>query len=67
MDALARGKTFKLYVTEAIESKLAMEKAAVEKPWMKGFGKLSKLRKETKRIDKIISEEFSTIDTEEWK
>ncbi len=36
-----------------------------EKPWMKHFGALSKLRKETRRIEAIIEREFETMDRDE--
>jgi hypothetical protein len=34
---------------------------------MKHFGALSKLRKENRRIEKVIEREFETIDPAEWK
>jgi hypothetical protein len=36
-------------------------RAAKSKPWMKHFGALSKLRKETRRIEKLIDKEFERI------
>ena len=38
-----------------------------EKPWMKHFGVLSKLRKENRRIEKIIEKEFEAVNAEEWR
>jgi hypothetical protein len=37
-----------------------------EKPWLKHFGKLKNLRKETKRIDKFIEATFEKFDPEFW-
>jgi hypothetical protein len=37
-----------------------------EKPWMRSFGKLRALRKETARINGRIEAEFETIEPEEW-
>jgi len=34
---------------------------------MKHFGSLAHLRKESRRIEKIIEEEFETIDVDAWK
>jgi hypothetical protein len=34
---------------------------------MKHFGVLSKLRKENRRIEKIIKKEFETIVPKEWR
>ncbi len=59
MNSVAKGVTFKRFVTEAIEEKLKAEEAgSLEKPWMEGFGALSKLKQETRRIDLLIEEEF---------
>ena len=38
-----------------------------EKPWLKAFGKLRSLRKETARINRIIEEEFERIEPEDWQ
>jgi hypothetical protein len=34
---------------------------------MKYFGSLARLRKETRRIERIIEQEFETIDPGTWK
>jgi metal-responsive CopG/Arc/MetJ family transcriptional regulator len=64
--AARKGQPLKQLVTEAIREKLEREKPG-EKPWMKGFGALAHLHEETKRIEKIIEEEFEVIDPEGWK
>lgn len=68
LSAVSSGTTLKRYIAEALETRLAQETSKnVEKPWMKRFGNLSHLRKETRRIEKIIENEFEAIDSEGWK
>jgi hypothetical protein len=64
--AAERGIPLRQFVTEAVEEKLAATPAS-QKPWMKSFGALRHLRKETARIDKIIEEEFEQIEPEDWE
>ncbi|MBI4028005.1 MAG: hypothetical protein HY360_23675 [Verrucomicrobia bacterium] len=65
------GITLKQFITEAVEEKLRSSSAAsgsVERPWMKGFGAFGKtaaMRAETRRIQKLIDEEFEQIETED--
>jgi hypothetical protein len=40
-------------------------KGQVVKPWMKTFGKLGDLRKETARINRIIQKEFDQTEAED--
>ena len=49
-------------MAEAIEAKLRES----EKPWMKSVGALKHMHEENVRIQKIIDEEFETIDPEDW-
>jgi hypothetical protein len=65
--AAERGIPLRQFVTEAVEQKLREPSAEGGKPWMKHFGKLKHLRKETARIDKFIEEAFEQIDPELWK
>lgn len=65
--AARRGQTLREFVTEAMNEKLHTPAPAGEKPWMKHFGALSKLRKETRRIETIIEREFETVDPREWR
>lgn len=64
--AARQGRTLRDFVAEAMNDKLHLHGSASEKPWMKHFGTLSKLRKENRRIEKIIEKEFETIDPTEW-
>lgn len=64
--AAERGIPLRALVTEALSEKLRAQSAA-DKPWMKSFGGLRHLHKETLRIDRIIEQEFGKIEPEDWK
>jgi hypothetical protein len=63
--AAERGIPFRALVSEALADKLRARGERDAKPWMKTFGKLRDLRKETARINLIIEEEFDRIETED--
>ena len=63
--AAERGIPLRQFVTEAVEEKLESAAAADPKPWMKGFGALRHLHKETARIERLIEEEFEQIEPED--
>ena len=66
--AAEHGQTLKAFVTEAIETRLAGEARGTpsqEPPWMRGFGKLRRLRKETARIQAIVDAEFENVESED--
>ena len=66
--AAENGQTLKELVTEALQEKLAARAGAApsgEPRWMGGFGKLRRLRKETKRIQARIDEQFEVIEPED--
>ena len=65
--AAERGQTLKEFMTEALQDKLAKPaNAGGSTPeWMKGFGKLRRLRKETARIQKRIDAVFEVIEPED--
>ena len=67
--AAREGITLKDFFTEAVANKLRKgESLTASAPaWAGGFGELKSLHRENKRIDKIISAEFGTIDEEEWR
>jgi metal-responsive CopG/Arc/MetJ family transcriptional regulator len=58
--AAQSGISLRAFVSEALRDKLA-EAAKCEKPWMASFGKLSSLRSETARINRVIEEEFGQV------
>jgi hypothetical protein len=59
--AAERGIPLPQFVAEAVEQKLREKSVAADKPWMEVFGELRHLHEETKRIDRIIEEEFEQI------
>lgn len=66
--AAQEGLSLKEYVAAALREKLRRSSDALgAKPWMRHFGALSHLRKETRRIEKRIENEFETIAVEDWK
>jgi hypothetical protein len=65
--AADRGIPLREFVTEAVKEKLSADAKAAEKPWVKHMGKLKHLKKETKRINKLIEEESEKIDAEMWR
>jgi hypothetical protein len=64
--AAERGIPLRELVSEALAEKLRA-RGREEKPWLKAFGKLRSLRKETARINLIIEEEFERIEPEDWQ
>jgi hypothetical protein len=64
--AAERGIPLRALVSEALADKLRARDDS-EKPWLKTFGKLRSLSKETARINQIIEEEFGRIEPEDWK
>jgi hypothetical protein len=64
--AAERGIPLRALVTEALADKLRPS-GDEDKPWMKSFGKLRSLHKETVRINQIIAEEFGKVEPEDWK
>jgi hypothetical protein len=65
--AAEQGIPLRQFVTDAVAARLQSTSGNDPKPWMKHFGKLKGLRKETRRISKIIEEASEKIDTEMWK
>jgi hypothetical protein len=65
--AAEQGIPLRQFVTEAVTARLQSASTHDPKPWMKHFGKLKGLRKETRRINKIIEDANEKIDVEMWK
>jgi hypothetical protein len=66
--AAERGQSLKEFVTEALRDKLALpadRTHANEPEWMRGFGKLKRLHKETVRVQSVVDEEFEVIEPED--
>ena len=66
--AAERGQALKAFVTEALQEKLSgrnMRAAADTPPWMRGFGQLRPLRRETARIQRVIDRAFEIVEPED--
>jgi hypothetical protein len=66
--AAERGQPLRAFVTEALQEKLSGRSAASDSdraPWMKGFGQLRPLRRETARIQRVIDREFDVVEPED--
>jgi len=68
--AADQGMTLKQFFTEALEEKL--QRCAkrpttheTDPPWMAGFGELSDLASENRRVLNAIEEEFETLSSED--
>jgi metal-responsive CopG/Arc/MetJ family transcriptional regulator len=61
--AAERGIPLRELVSEALAEKLRVNRTE-ERPWMKSFGKLRVVRKESERINRIIEEEFENVELE---
>ena len=65
--AAKRGQTLKEFVSEALQEKLASKSKPArsgEPTWMRGFGKLRHLHRETTRIQQRIQEAFEVVEPE---
>ncbi|MBI3000269.1 MAG: hypothetical protein HYY46_17735 [Deltaproteobacteria bacterium] len=71
--AAAKGITLKQLLTEAIEDKLRLgvsPSGAHGSPWMRlyrAFAKSEEMRAETRRIQKLMEEEFERINPKDWE
>jgi hypothetical protein len=63
--ASALGIPLREYVTQAVEEKLSQSNRRPDKPWLECAGELAHLHKETRRIQKLIDEEFEQIEPED--
>jgi hypothetical protein len=66
--AAERGQALRAFVTEALREKLSNDSARPddETPrWMRGFGQLRRLRRETTRIQRVIEREFEVVEPED--
>ncbi|MCY3727404.1 MAG: hypothetical protein OXF97_00200 [Nitrospira sp.] len=63
--AAGRGMTLKRFFTEALEEQLRRCSSHNEAPWMDGFGALSDLSAENRRVLAVIEQEFETLSPED--
>jgi hypothetical protein len=61
----ALGIPLRAYVTQAVEEKLSLGVQRPGKPWLECAGELAHLHRETRRIQKLIEEEFEQIEPED--
>lgn len=62
--AAERGIPLRQLVSEALAEKLAVGGTGPT-PWMASFGLLRSLRRESERIDRVVSREFEQIEPED--
>ena len=66
--AAEEGISLNEYVVAALREKLAQASERTgNRLRMKHFGSLAHLRNETRRIERIIEQEFETVDIDAWK
>ncbi len=71
--AAERGVSLKALLTDAVREHLQRDArdTAKNKPtapaWKSAFGGLRHLHKETKRINRILEQEFEQIEEDEWR
>ena len=66
--AAERGQTLTQLVTDALREKLANDSGggtSAQPAWMSGFGELSRLRRETERIQAQIDEAFDLVEPDD--
>ena len=65
--AAQQGTSLKDFLTEAVREQLRRKAALASpnKPWMRAFGGLRDLHRESKRLERVIQLEFERIDEEE--
>ena len=68
--AAARGVTLRRFFTEALEEKLqrstdGRSASNEQPPWMAGFGALSDIRDENRRVIELIEDEFERLSPED--
>ena len=66
--AAEQGVSLKEFFTWAVRERLRQKTSGASpgKPWSKAFGGLSELHRETKRLERVITEEFERVEEEEW-
>ncbi len=66
--AAERGQSLKELVAEALQEKLAArpgQTSSDEPAWMQGFGKLRRLRQDTRQVQARIDEAFEVVEPED--
>ena len=63
--AAGRGMTLRRFFTEAVEERLRFFANESRAGWMAGFGELSDIADENRRVLQAIAEEFETLSPED--
>lgn len=66
--AAERGQALREFVTEALLEKLSGRDVRSDQdlpPWMRGFGRLRSLGRETAKIRRVIDREFEVVEPED--
>ena len=68
MAAAQQGTSLKDLFAEALREQLRRKAGGrpSDRPWMQAFGRLRTLRRENRRLERVIAAEFERIDVEEW-
>jgi len=64
--AAEQGIPFRELVSQALAEKLRVQRHK-DKPWLKTFGRLRRLRKESASISRTIEQEFGQIEPRDWQ
>lgn len=64
--AAEQGIPFRELVSASLAEKLR-GRTSKNKPWLKTFGKLRSLRKESANISRIIEREFGQVEPKDWR
>jgi hypothetical protein len=64
--AAEKGIPFRELVSQALTEKLSPQ-GRKDQPWMKSFGKLRSLRKDSARIRHTIEQEFGKVELRDWQ
>ena len=66
--AAARGQTLRAFVGDAIADRVRLLRDGNdEKPWMRHLGSLLDHAEELDGIERLIEEEFETVDPSQWR
>jgi hypothetical protein len=64
--AAQQGTSLKDFLTDAVRERLRkISPANTDKPWMRAFGGLRDLHRESKRLERVVRQEFDRIDEED--
>ena len=72
--AAERGVSLKTLLTDAVREHLQQKGPSAPAPlpaplpaWMRAFGGLRRLHKETSRINRVLEREFEQIEEDQWR